>query len=299
MAEDEHKSKRRKVKAVDKASVVKIGDKIISLDAYLRPQKKASEQPSVDQRQTAAAAAAIEPQQGSTRESQTDTHKKGSFKRVPDTGDPSLLKSRRALPIWSHQDEIRASLRDDNDVLLIVGETGSGKSTQVPQFLCDESWCKKKKVRVQSDIVNVGGMIAITQPRRVAATTLASRVSREMGRPLGSAREGPVGYSVRFDHHVPKGTKIKFLTEGMLLQELLRDPNLRQYSAIIVDEIHERSVDVDLIAGFLKQILSSDKAGRGGVPLKVVIMSATADVEKINQFSTPSNTRAIPSSYSE
>ncbi|KAI0385787.1 P-loop containing nucleoside triphosphate hydrolase protein [Hypomontagnella monticulosa] len=286
MAEDEHKSKRRKIKGANDASVVKIGDKIISLDAYLRPQKKPSEQPPVDQSQIAAAAVP-EPQQGSTEETKPDIRQKKFPKRASNTGDPSLLKSRRALPIWSHQDEIRASLRDENDVLLIVGETGSGKSTQVPQFLCDESWCRRKKVRVQSDMVNVGGMIAITQPRRVAATTLASRVSREMGTPLGATREGPVGYSVRFDHHVPKGAKIKFLTEGMLLQELLRDPNLRQYSAIIVDEIHERSVDVDLIAGFLKQILSGDKAGRGGVPLKVVIMSATADVEKINQFFHP------------
>ncbi|KAK1782130.1 P-loop containing nucleoside triphosphate hydrolase protein [Copromyces sp. CBS 386.78] len=96
--------------------------------------------------------------------------------------------------------------------------------------------------------------------------------------------KGLVGYSVRFDHRVPPGTKIKYVTEGMLLQELLRDPHLRQYSAIIVDEIHERSVDVDLLSGFLKQIVTGDKAGRGGVPLKVVVMSATAQVERIKKF---------------
>jgi ATP-dependent RNA helicase DHR2 len=137
-------------------------------------------------------------------------------------------------------------------------------------------------------------MIAITQPRRVAATTLAHRVSREVGTPLtgqkddrGGSRpssKGLVGYSVRFDHRVPPGTRIKFLTEGMLLQEMLRDPYLRQYSAVIVDEIHERSVDVDLLSGFLKQIILGDKAGRGGIPLKVVIMSATANVESITRF---------------
>jgi len=142
--------------------------------------------------------------------------------------------------------------------------------------------------------VNVGGMIAITQPRRVAATTLAHRVSREAGTPLngqkpgatgnGPVSKGLVGYSVRFDHRVPPGTRIKYLTEGMLLQELLRDPHLRQYSAIIVDEIHERSVDVDLLSGFLKQIVRGDKAGRGGIPLKVVIMSATANVKSIREF---------------
>ncbi|KAI1401032.1 P-loop containing nucleoside triphosphate hydrolase protein [Hypoxylon fuscum] len=287
MAEDEHKPKRRKTKAANDASVVRIGNKIISLDAYLQPQKKTSEQPAIDPEH----ATETKPQEESTKESgpekpEPETHKKNVPKRLATSGDPSLLKSRKALPIWTHQTEIRTRLQDD-DVLLIVGETGSGKSTQVPQFLCDEPWCRRKKARVQSDTVNVGGMIAITQPRRVAATTLAGRVSREMGTPLGSSREGPVGYSVRFDHNVPKGTKIKFLTEGMLLQELLRDPNLRQYSAVIVDEIHERSVDVDLIAGFLKQILSSDKSGRGGIPLKVVIMSATADVEKIQDFFAP------------
>ncbi|KAG7292503.1 hypothetical protein NEMBOFW57_002538 [Staphylotrichum longicolle] len=100
----------------------------------------------------------------------------------------------------------------------------------------------------------------------------------------GSVSKGLVGYSVRFDHRVPPGTRIKYLTEGMLLQELLRDPHLRQYSAIIVDEIHERSVDVDLLSGFLKQIILGDKAGRGGIPLKVVIMSATANVETIREF---------------
>ncbi|KAH8157459.1 hypothetical protein CIB48_g10788 [Xylaria polymorpha] len=220
--------------------------------------------------------------QASRKKPQNSSNKPS--KKVKGQRDTPMLKARKALPIWAYRDEIKASLRGDNDVLLVVGETGSGKSTQTPQFLCEESWCTRKKVRVKTDIVGIGGMIAITQPRRVAATTLAGRVAREMGTPLGAAGEGSVGYSVRFDHKVPKGAKIKFLTEGMLLQELLRDPNLRQYSAIIVDEIHERSVDVDLITGFLKQILSSDKAGRGGIPLKVVIMSATADIEKIQDF---------------
>ncbi|KAI5861732.1 P-loop containing nucleoside triphosphate hydrolase protein [Durotheca rogersii] len=274
MAEDGHRPKRRKTKAANDPTVVKIGDKTISLNAYLNPQEKPSERPPSER-----------PQDATHEQSQQAEPAKES--PSSSKGDPSLFKSRQKLPIWVHQDEIRASLRADNDVLVVVGETGSGKSTQVPQFLCDEPWCRKKKVRVKSGIVNVGGMIAITQPRRVAATTLASRVSREMGTPLGASREGPVGYSVRFDHSIPKGAKIKFLTEGMLLQELLRDPDLRQYSAVIVDEIHERSVDVDLVAGFLKQILSSDKAGRGGIPLKVVIMSATADVETIQNFFRP------------
>lgn len=200
-----------------------------------------------------------------------------------------LEAARKLLPIWSKKADIRFSLRT-NDVLILNGETGSGKSTQTPQFLYTEPWCKKKTVKVKSkdgrdEDVSVGGIIAITEPRRVAATTLARRVAREMGSFMGKGGEpGLVGYSVRFDSVIPKGMKIKFVTEGMLLQEILRDPNLRQYSAVIVDEIHERSVDVDLIAGFLRKLVHSDKAGRGGIPLKVVIMSATLDMGGLEAF---------------
>lgn len=205
------------------------------------------------------------------------------------TEDPRLLKARKELPIWSYRSRIQESLRQ-SDSLIIVGETGSGKSTQIPQFLYGESWCREQVRPVPVDEVGtkrevqIGGMIAVTQPRRVAATTLAHRVAQEAGCPMKKSAYGLVGYSVRFDRYVPKGAKIKFLTEGMLLQELLRDPHLRQYSAVIVDEIHERSIDVDLVSGFLKQIQSGDLAGRGGVPLKIVVMSATADVDRIRGF---------------
>lgn len=200
-----------------------------------------------------------------------------------------LEKVRRQLPIWSKKADIRWALRN-NDVLLLNGETGSGKSTQTPQFLYSEPWCKKKTVKVKSkderdEEVSVGGVIAVTEPRRVAATTLARRVAREMGSYIGKGTgSGPVGYAVRFDSYTPKGMKIKFVTEGMLLQEMLHDPHLRQYSAVIVDEIHERSVDVDLIAGFLRKLIHGDKRGRGGIPLKVVIMSATLDLGGLEAF---------------
>ncbi|KAI1265930.1 helicase associated domain-containing protein [Xylariaceae sp. FL1019] len=291
MENDGHRSKRQKIKA-NGSSVVRIGDKIISLDAFLAapPPKKLEEKKLVEDSQVLISETPPGTKHLDESTAKTTHQSDGAKKSKLAERETPLLKARKALPIWTYRDEIRASLRKDNDMLLIVGETGSGKSTQTPQFLCDEPWCQRRKVRVQSDAVAVGGMIAITQPRRVAATTLAGRVAREMGTPLGAGTQGSVGYSVRFDHKVPKGTKIKFLTEGMLLQELLRDPNLRQYSAIIVDEIHERSVDVDLIAGFLKQISSSDKAGRGGIPLKVVVMSATADIEKIQNFFNPGDT---------
>lgn len=235
----------------------------------------------------------------STKGAQNSSRIKGAGvnKSAHDKSRPSSLrgialqleKAREGLPIWSKRIDIQHALRA-NDVLLINGETGSGKSTQTPQFLYQEPWCTRQKVTVKanngnSEEVSVGGMIAITQPRRVAAITLAHRVAREMGSQLqkGSVA-GKVGYSVRFDSIIPSGTKIKFVTEGMLLQEMLHDPNLRKYSAVIVDEIHERSVDVDLITGFLRTLVHSDKVGRGGIPLKVVIMSATLDLGGIQSF---------------
>ncbi|KKA25208.1 ATP-dependent RNA helicase (Hrh1) [Rasamsonia emersonii CBS 393.64] len=201
----------------------------------------------------------------------------------------ALYEIRKKLPIFPHAEEIRQRLRTSN-VMLLVGETGSGKSTQIPQFLVDEAWCRPKNVKIKQEDgtkkdATVGGCIAITQPRRVAAISLARRVAEEMGTPLGnSSPASKVGYSVRFDTSTSPSTRIKYLTEGMLLQEMLHDPWLTKYSAVVVDEVHERGVNVDLVLGFLKKILSSKGEGRGGVPLKVVVMSATADMESLLEF---------------
>ncbi|KLJ05565.1 hypothetical protein EMPG_10962 [Blastomyces silverae] len=223
----------------------------------------------------------------------------------------ALYHTRKQLPIFPHADEIRKDLQR-NDVMLLVGETGSGKSTQVPQFLVDEKWARPRTVKVHSTAlkkkaksetkpangdndpaqkesvvkeITVGGCIAITQPRRVAAVSLARRVADEMGTPLGnSSPASKVGYSVRFDSSTSPNTRIKFLTEGMLLQEMLTDPWLTKYSAVVVDEVHERGVNVDLILGFLRNMVSGKKEGRGGLPLKVVVMSATADMESLLGF---------------
>ena len=201
----------------------------------------------------------------------------------------SLSPQRKALPIYQHAENIRQSLID-HDVLLLAGETGSGKSTQVPQFLLDEPWCKATSVLVPSASGNrtqlkVGGCIAITQPRRVAAISLARRVAEEMGSPLGNASPASkVGYSVRFDNCTSPSTRIKFLTEGMLLQDMLKDPHLRDYSAVIVDEVHERGTNVDLILGFLQRLRETGLAGRGQCAIKIVVMSATADMEALKNF---------------
>ena len=198
----------------------------------------------------------------------------------------ALWPQRKSLPVWSLAQEIRQGLRE-KDVMLLVGETGSGKSTQVPQILTTEAWCSSQPVTLENinKTVSVGGCIAITEPRRVAAITLARRVAEEMGTPLGSSSPASkVGYSVRFDNSTSPCTKIKFLTEGMLLQEMLRDPWLKSYSAVIVDEVHERGVNVDLILGFMRNMTTGGFEGRGGVPLKVVVMSATAEIERLENF---------------
>ncbi|CAI7647323.1 unnamed protein product [Penicillium viridicatum] len=200
----------------------------------------------------------------------------------------ALLETRRKLPVFENADLIRDLLREQ-DVMLLVGETGSGKSTQIPQFLVDEFWCRPVPTQITRDGKTekkiVGGCIAITQPRRVAAISLARRVAEEMGTPLGShSPASKVGYSVRFDTSTSPSTRVKFLTEGMLLQEMLHDPNLTKYSAIVVDEVHERGINVDLTLGFLRNLVSGKKEGRGGVPLKVVVMSATADMESLTDF---------------
>jgi ATP-dependent RNA helicase DHR2 len=184
----------------------------------------------------------------------------------------ALLPFRKKLPIWSYTSTIQDTLQK-KDVLILVGETGSGKSTQVPQFLLDQAWLGKSS------------RIAITQPRRVAAISLARRVADEMGSPLGSASPASkVGYSVRFDNCTSPGTRIKFLTEGMLLQEMLRDSRLKEYGVVIVDEVHERSVNVDLILGYLRNLLTESESPRGKKKLRVVVMSATADVEALVKF---------------
>jgi ATP-dependent RNA helicase DHR2 len=201
----------------------------------------------------------------------------------------ALLSDRKKLPIWQRLPEIEESLRS-RDVLLLAGETGSGKSTQVPQCLLGEPWCKAQRVRVRrsdgaEEEVSVGGRIAVTEPRRVAAISLARRVAAERGTPLGNASPASeVGYAVRFERSVSPNARIVFLTEGVLLRELLRDPWLRQYSAVVVDEVHERGVDVDLVLGFLQRLLTGSLDGRGGVPLKVIIMSATADLVSLQRY---------------
>ena len=220
------------------------------------------------------------------------SHLKPKHSSSPAAKREALLQARKSLPIWNSASAIRESLRA-RDVLVLVGETGCGKSTQVPQFLMDEKWCT--------------GCIAITQPRRVAAVSLAKRVAEEVGcslsassfttDPAGSAQSvstsshvpsGTVGYSVRFDSSTSTNTRIKYMTEGMLLQEMLRDRSLQKYSAVVLDEVHERSVNVDVLLAFLVRLVAARnrESGQEGKvqPLKLVVMSATAEAERLAAY---------------
>ncbi|NXG44950.1 DHX33 helicase, partial [Psilopogon haemacephalus] len=146
------------------------------------------------------------------------------------------------------------------------GETGSGKTTQVPQYLYEAG-------------IGHQGVIAVTQPRRVAAIALATRVSSERTTELGRL----VGYTVRFEDLSCPQTRIKFLTDGMLLREAIGDPTLRSYSVVILDEAHERTIHTDVLFGVVKAAQKRRKE-QGKVPLKVIIMSATMDVDQFSQY---------------
>lgn len=170
-----------------------------------------------------------------------------------------LEEERRNLPIWTAREPLLKMI-EENQVTILLGETGCGKSTQLPQFLLSKYQSK--------------GIIGITQPRRVAAINLARRVAEEHGTHL----RNKVGYSIRFDDATSSETKIKYLTDGMLLRELQFSPDLSAYSVIVLDEAHERSLRTDLLMGFIKLLLPSRP------DLRVVVMSATLDAERFNEF---------------
>ena len=175
-----------------------------------------------------------------------------------------ILETRQQLPIYQARKEILFEMRR-HDTLVLVGETGSGKTTQMPQFLLEAGTAKK-------------GMIGITQPRRVAATSVAARVAVEMGVMLGKE----VGYAVRFDDTTSPNTKIKFMTDGMLVSEMMLDPQLRRYSVLLLDEAHERSLNTEVLFALVKrmQMLRKDSPR----PLKLVVMSATLEAQAYAAF---------------
>ncbi|KAK8360686.1 hypothetical protein V6Z12_A04G180300 [Gossypium hirsutum] len=172
----------------------------------------------------------------------------------------TLHEDRRTLPIYAHRDSLLKAI-EEHQVLVIVGETGSGKTTQIPQYLHEAGYTKR-------------GKVACTQPRRVAAMSVAARVSQEMDVKLGHE----VGYSIRFEDYTSEKTVLKYMTDGKLLRELLGEPDLASYSVIMVDEAHERTVSTDVLFGLLKDIARFRK------DIKILISSATPDASKFSDF---------------
>ncbi|KAK1442315.1 ATP-dependent RNA helicase [Babesia gibsoni] len=171
-----------------------------------------------------------------------------------------LRKTRETLPVFKCKDELLAHIAEFQ-VMVVVGETGSGKTTQLAQFLYEAGYFKQ-------------GIIGCTQPRRVAAVSVCQRVAAEMGSRVGDL----VGYSIRFEDMTSKQTAVKFMTDGILLRETLLDPELDRYSCVIMDEAHERSLNTDVLFGILKSVVAKRH------DLRVIITSATMDADKFAKF---------------
>ncbi|VEU23867.1 DEKNAAC104902 [Brettanomyces naardenensis] len=184
----------------------------------------------------------------------------------------SILRTRRDLPVHQQRKDF-LKMFQTSQIMVLVGETGSGKTTQVPQFV------------LYDDMPHlVGKMVGITQPRRVAAMSVASRVADEMDVELGEE----VGYSIRFENMTSEKTILKYMTDGMLLREAMEDHDLSKYSCLILDEAHERTLATDILMGMLKQVCQRRK------DLKLIIMSATLDAEKFQSYFNSAPLLAVP-----
>ncbi|KAI9836566.1 MAG: hypothetical protein M1819_001198 [Sarea resinae] len=193
----------------------------------------------------------------------------------------SIKDQRESLPVYKFRNQLLDAVRD-NQLLIVVGDTGSGKTTQLTQYLAEAGFANN-------------GIIGCTQPRRVAAMSVAKRVAEEVGCRLGQE----VGYTIRFEDCTSPETKIKYMTDGMLQREVLLDPDVRKYSVIMLDEAHERTIATDVLFGLLKKTLKRRP------DLKVIVTSATLDADKFSEyfngcpiFSIPGRTYPVEIMYS-
>ncbi|PIA54035.1 hypothetical protein AQUCO_00900542v1 [Aquilegia coerulea] len=172
----------------------------------------------------------------------------------------TLSQQRQYLPIYSVREELLQVIRE-NQVIVVVGETGSGKTTQLTQYLLEDGY-------------TTNGIIGCTQPRRVAAMSVAKRVSEEMETELGDK----VGYAIRFEDVTGPNTKIKYMTDGVLLRETLKDSDLDKYRVVVMDEAHERSLSTDVLFGILKKVVAQRR------DFKLIVTSATLNAQKFSDF---------------
>lgn len=183
-----------------------------------------------------------------------------------------ILSIKRKLPVHQQRDEF-LKIFHENQVMVFVGETGSGKTTQIPQFV------------LYDDLPHLQGtQVACTQPRRVAAMSVAARVADEMDCTLGEE----VGYNIRFENKTSNKTILKYMTDGMLLREAMEDRDLSRYSCIILDEAHERTLATDILMGLLKRLIERRK------DLKIIVMSATLESEKFQNYFTKCPLLTVP-----
>ncbi|KAG2440689.1 hypothetical protein HYH02_010267 [Chlamydomonas schloesseri] len=198
---------------------------------------------------------------GSYRKSnQFKSHLKKNEANSEFSRNKTLAQQRRSLPVYGVRDELLQVIRE-NQVVVVVGETGSGKTTQMTQYLHEDGYTKY-------------GTIGCTQPRRVAAMSVAKRVSEEMGVELGDQ----VGYSIRFEDCTSDKTIIKYMTDGVLLRETLINEDVDSYSVVVMDEAHERSLNTDVLFGILKRVVTRRR------DFKLIVTSATLDAQKFSDF---------------
>lgn len=180
----------------------------------------------------------------------------------------SVIEQRQSLPIYAFKEQLLQSIRD-NKILVVIGETGSGKTTQMTQYLAEATDERGRRIYLKN-----GRMIGCTQPRRVAAISVATRVAEEYGCLLGQE----VGYTIRFQDETCEKTQIKYMTDGMLLRECLLDQDLNKYSVIMLDEAHERNLHTDVLFGLMKGVVQKRD------DFKLIVTSATLDAIKFSEY---------------
>jgi ATP-dependent helicase HrpA len=186
---------------------------------------------------------------------------------------PLTIEFPESLPVSARRQEIEDAIRD-HQVVIVCGETGSGKTTQLPKIALAMG-----RGRLNAKPGQRGQLIGHTQPRRIAASSVAKRIAEELKTPLGEV----VGYKVRFQDRLSKDASVKLMTDGILLAETQTDPDLRAYDTIIIDEAHERSLNIDFLLGYLRQLLPRRP------DLKVIVTSATIDAERFARYFASKN----------